>query len=184
MQLLDHVRLMMRYNQRMNRQVLDAAGRLEPVRVRENRGAFFGSVLGTLNHLMVADLIWLRRFFPAFPHFQALRGLEAFPLPQALDQILHENLAPLREAREGLDTILIDWARDDLREEDFARNLTYANMKGVVSTRDFGELLMHLLNHQTHHRGQASTLLFQLGQDVGVTDFLLDIPDRRAQAEA
>lgn len=47
----------------------------------------------------------------------------------------------------------------------------------VISTRNFGELICHLFNHQTHHRGQLSTLLSQLELNLGVTDFLIDIPE-------
>jgi len=55
--------------------------------------------------------------------------------------------------------------------------LHYANTKGVKSQKRFSSLLMHFFNHQTHHRGQATTLLFQAGQDVGATDLLVLIPN-------
>src|SRR5690554_1896142 len=100
MSMLDHVRLMIAYNRRLNGQVYDAAAGLEPARLREDRGAFFGSMLGTLNHLMVADLVWLGRFRAGFPHFAALRALDEFPRPQRLDEILYEDFAALRAARE------------------------------------------------------------------------------------
>ena len=63
---------------------------------------------------------------------------------------------------------------------DFSRNLDYSNTKGVKSTRNFGELVSHLFNHQTHHRGQVSTLLNQMGHDIGTTDYLFDIPEMSA----
>lgn len=178
--MLEHVRLMIGYNRRMNGQIYDIAAALPTQQLREDRGAFFGSVLGTLNHLLVADLIWLNRFRAAFPHFTTLAALDGFPRPQRLEQILHEEFSELRAAREAVDALLAEWVERDLRAEDLAAELDYVNMKGVRSTRNFGEVLMHLFNHQTHHRGQLSTLLFQLGRDVGVTDFLLDIPDRLA----
>jgi uncharacterized damage-inducible protein DinB len=55
--------------------------------------------------------------------------------------------------------------------------LTYANSKGVVSSKPFFGIVMHFFNHQTHHRGQATTLLSQAGVDVGVTDLMALIPD-------
>jgi len=55
--------------------------------------------------------------------------------------------------------------------------LAYDNMKGVPAQRPYASLMLHFFNHQTHHRGQASTLLFQAGQDIGVTDLLALIAD-------
>ncbi|WP_296062630.1 DinB family protein [uncultured Amphritea sp.] len=66
---------------------------------------------------------------------------------------------------------------EEVTADDFNRTLVYANSKGVVSKRDFGELVCHFFNHQTHHRGQASALLSQHGIDVGIRDLLIDIPD-------
>ena len=71
-----------------------------------------------------------------------------------------------------------EWLSIEVVEDDFDRDLTYTNSKGVVSSRNFSELVSHLFNHQTHHRGQVSALLYQKGADIGVTDFLMDIPDR------
>jgi uncharacterized damage-inducible protein DinB len=76
-----------------------------------------------------------------------------------------------------MDGMISQWAHHDLSEEDLTRDLQYTNTKGVASSRNFAEIIMHVFNHHTHHRGQASTLLLQLGQDVGATDFLLDIPE-------
>ncbi|CAM3083108.1 DinB family protein [Moritella viscosa] len=56
----------------------------------------------------------------------------------------------------------------------------YSNTAGAVSERNFGALVSHLFNHQTHHRGQLSTILNQLDIDVGVTDLLIEIEDCRA----
>lgn len=178
--MLAHVHLMLAYNARLNRQLYDGAARLDDTQIRTDRGAYFGSVLGTLNHLMVADLIWLARFPPAFPHFTTLAKLDTLPQPRALDEILYIDFNELRQAREQLDRILDEWGHQDLRADDLEQDLVYANRKGITSIRNFGEVLMHLFNHQTHHRGQASTLLCQCGIDIGITDFLIDIPDRAA----
>lgn len=74
-----------------------------------------------------------------------------------------------------LDGIIKGWAAS-VTQADLDHVLQYASMKGVVSRKRFGDLLLHFFNHQTHHRGQATTLLTQAGQDVGTTDLLLLIP--------
>ena len=61
-------------------------------------------------------------------------------------------------------------------ESDFEEDFLYGNTKGLEFNKNFGEVVAHLFNHQTHHRGQVSTLLNQLGKDIGVTDFFVDIP--------
>lgn len=179
MSMLDHVRLLTNYNTRFNRQVYDAAGQLDAGQFQEDRGAFFKSVCGTLNHILVGDILWFTRFYNSFKPYPALAPILAFPVPLSLDHVPYENLGELRVAREQLDAMLCQWAYEDLAESDLDKDLTYANIKGVVSSRNFGETIMHVFNHHTHHRGQVSTLLLQLGHDVGATDFLLDIPESR-----
>jgi len=95
------------------------------------------------------------------------------PVPKALDDLVFSTLDELRMAR---DAMISQWACEDLTAADLEQNLTYANTKGIVSSRNFAEVIMHVFNHQAHHRGQMSTLLMQFGHDVGVTDFLADIP--------
>ncbi len=174
--MLEHSRLMAGYNLRMNRQVYAAAAGLDAAVLNADAGAFFGSIMGTLNHLLVGDLIWLRRFVNHSPRYLSLQVLAELPQATRLDQTLYPTLGALATARALVDETLLQWTARELEADDLVRPLTYGNVKGEVSTREFGELLMHLFNHQTHHRGQVSTLLSQRGVDVGVTDFLVDIP--------
>jgi len=82
----------------------------------------------------------------------------------------------LSEKRAKLDLAIVAWT-SELTEPDLKMHLTYHNTKGVAFSRVFGSLILHLFNHQTHHRGQVTTLLFQSGVDVGVTDLHALIPD-------
>jgi len=175
-----HFQLMAQYNLRMNSQVYEAASQLSADDLAQDMGAFFNSILGTLNHIMVGDLFWLNRF--ALLHgadskqFSSLqRALHHFPKPNALNQILFEDFSELRKTREAMDLAIQVWLQEDISEQDFKLDLTYHNSKCEGATRDFGELVSHLFNHQTHHRGQVSTLLSQKGIDVGGTDFLVNI---------
>lgn len=177
MNLRNHFMLMADYNRRMNVQVYEACSALSDEKLSSDSGAFFGSVLGTLNHILVGDLLWLSRFSIHSDRYQSLNGLSALPKPKTLDETLYPELALLVKARKFVDKIIRQWLDEEIGEDDFNRTLVYANSQGVVCERDFGELLSHFFNHQTHHRGQISTLLSQQNIDVGITDLLIDIPD-------
>lgn len=166
--------LMAEYNRWMNDRMYEAAGRLDHGDLVADKGAFFGSILGTLNHIAVADTIWLHRFAQhhAAP---ALGALSGFPRPPSLRHTLAPDLAGLRAYRVRLDELIQRWVAE-LTPEHLAGTLSYANMAGAVTSKSFGALLQHFFNHQTHHRGQVSALLFQAGVDVGVTDLLAVIP--------
>ncbi len=171
--------LMADYNRWMNRQLYDAAGRLAPAEVARERGAFFGSLLGTLNHLVVADTIWLQRFARHQGGFVALAPLASEPTPTSLRQPMAHDLGTLRLQRDRLDDLIVAWAAE-LTPERLAGDFTHTSTAGVTSRRNFAALVQHFFNHQTHHRGQASTLLSQAGVDVGVTDLLARVPNEEA----
>jgi uncharacterized damage-inducible protein DinB len=174
---LAHLRLLASYNAWMNAKVYDAAAKLTAQDLTADRGAFFGSILGTLNHLVVADTIWLKRFAAHHPaQHAALEPLRLTAMPSALNQILLTELPALRAHRERLDATISEWI-NTLSETDLQHVLQYSNTRGVPAQKHFGTLLIHFFNHQTHHRGQASTLLMQAGEDVGVTDLLALIPN-------
>lgn len=176
---LDHLRLLASYNAWMNARVYDAAAKLPAQDLAADRGAFFGSIIGTLNHLVVADTIWLQRFANHPAQHPTLEPLRKTARPAALNQILFTELPSLRAHRERLDATISAWIAA-LTDADLAHVLHYANTRGVPARKHFGTLLIHFFNHQTHHRGQLTTLLFQAGQDVGVTDLLALIPDAAA----
>ncbi|MFC3150755.1 DinB family protein [Litoribrevibacter euphylliae] len=181
MEYQSHFILMADYNLRMNEQFYEAAGKLSEEEVSADKGAFFGSILGTLNHILVGDLIWLSRFSTHSTRYQSLRALKDLPQPEGLDHVLYPSLELLTPVRQQVDASIKRWLETEVEASDFTKTLTYQNVKGVTSERNFGELASHFFNHQTHHRGQASALLNQLGVDVGVTDFLIDIPDMRVE---
>lgn len=164
------------YNQSLNRQVYEAAARLSPAELLQDRGAFFGSILGTLNHLVVADTIWLKRFCSMDLATPLLDAVRAMDLPSGLAAMLETELPALAARRAELDAIIERWIAT-LTVDDLALQVRYANTKGLRFSRSLGNLLLHVFNHQTHHRGQASTLLFQAGQDIGVTDLLAWMPN-------
>jgi uncharacterized damage-inducible protein DinB/quercetin dioxygenase-like cupin family protein len=166
-----YVRRMAAYNRWMNEKAYAAAARLAPEELSRDRGAFFRSILGTLNHLCVADTIWLKRFAGLDSQPVALSAVADLPQPRGLDEILFDELAGLQQRRRWLDEAILGWAHD-MTEEKLATTLKYASLRGAPFEKPLDELVLHFFNHQTHHRGQATTLLMQAGQDVGVTDLL------------
>lgn len=167
----DELRLMAAYNRWMNARIYAAASGLDDLQLAADRGAYFGSLLATLNHILVADLIWLHRYADAAPDDQALAAIRALPKPIRLDQQLYDGLATLWEQRRAIDAVIEAWL-GGLTEIELAGTISYASLDGVRHQRRLSLLLMHFFNHQTHHRGQASTLLHQAGIDIGATDLV------------
>ncbi|MFZ5782776.1 MAG: DinB family protein [Pseudomonadota bacterium] len=148
------------YNAWANRRLYDAAAALTEADYRADRGAFFKSMHGTLNHLLVTDRIWMQRF------------TGEGEAPARLDAVLHDRLPDLRAAREAEDRRIVAYV-DGLDEERLAGFIRYRR----VSTPDmFVQRLMpaldHWFNHQTHHRGQAHTILTGLGRTAPELDLL------------
>lgn len=160
------------YNAWANSRLYAAAQALSEEEFGRDTGAFFKSMKGTLNHILVADRIWMKRFTGEGDH------------PNSLDAILHEELGHLRIAREAEDDRIRDWV-DHLTEEKIAGRFTYVTITDMktVSQR-LAPALSHFFNHQTHHRGQAHTILSMLGKSPPSLDlvYFLRTPDGQAFA--
>lgn len=175
-----HFQLMANYNDRMNLQIVNVVGSIANSHLNENKGGFFESIFGTLNHILVADLIWLSRFNLHSNNYKSLQTVSELPTPKNLSDILYSDFESYMYVRKTVDSAIKNWLDNDIDDSDFNRSLEYSNTTGIKTSRNFGELLSHFFNHQTHHRGQISTLLNQIGHDIGVTDFLFDIPEASA----
>jgi len=176
MSLKQNFHLMADYNKWMNDNLYEISSTLPASQICEDRGVFFDSILGTFNHLLVGDTIWLKRFSDHPSQFAALNYLQSKPNPKALTEILFENFSELRDARQAMDASIIDFVHQ-ATEADYEHPLSYRNTKGEPYCRKFGFLVHHFFNHQTHHRGQLTALLSQLGLDFGSTDLLAKIPE-------
>jgi uncharacterized damage-inducible protein DinB len=155
-----HFAMFAAYNAWANGQIYDAAAELTDAEFSRDVGAFFGSMMGTLNHLLAADRIWMKRF--------TTEG-EA---PKALDAIIHPNFDPLRLAREAEDQRILEWV-SSLSEKALAGRFTYMTVTDLrtVSQR-LAPALDHFFNHQTHHRGHAHMILSVLGKSPPVLDLV------------
>jgi uncharacterized damage-inducible protein DinB len=162
----EHARAMARYNRWMNDKLFAVAEKLSDEERKRDRGAFFGSIHRTLNHLLLADRVWLARF----KGVQLPEGDFGPGGIQSLDQELYEDFDELRRERATTDDEL-DAFVATLTDESLRGNLRYAR-RGVVNEFPLWHAVAHVFNHQTHHRGQVTTLLMQAGQDPGVTDLV------------
>jgi uncharacterized damage-inducible protein DinB len=177
MSLLSNLQLMSQYNQWMNQKIYQIAQQLGNDKIQQDQGAFFSSLFGTLNHIYVADIIWLRRFAQHSKKYQSINQLQELSSYTELNQTVANDLESLNEFRQELDNIIINWCQE-IDPEDLEKNLLYIDTQGNSYQKNFGQLIHHFFNHQTHHRGQASTLINQQGLDVGVTDLLKIIPEQ------
>ena len=149
---------MARYNQTMNAQVYAACSGLSDEERRRDRGAWFKSIHGTLNHVLLCDKMWLGRF-----------SGQPFPAT-SLDMELFESWDELWAERARFDEVLVAWI-DNLDAEQLRGELRFTPIsRPVEMVMPMWLCVAHLWNHQTHHRGQATALMEAAGADSGVTD--------------
>ena len=159
------------YNRWMNERLYAIADTMGEAERRLDRGAFFGSVHGTLGHILTGDRIWLRRL-TGDPDRHVLPGPDRKPMDSVrLDVDLYPDFDELRAERARTDADLAAWI-DTLTADVVAADVTYTDTRGDEHTHPLWWSIEHLFNHQTHHRGQATTLMMQAGHDPGVTDLV------------
>ena len=157
------------YNRWANRRVYADAATLPDEVLKRGAGLFFGSLHGTLNHMLVADYIWMRRF------------TEEGPQPERLNQILYEDFSELRAARQAEDERIVGFVTG-LTEYD--RVMTYRNSTGKTFRQALGPALVHFFNHQAHHRGQLHAGLTIAGVREPTSLDLLVLQRSGADAQA
>jgi uncharacterized damage-inducible protein DinB len=145
-----HFVMMAKYNRWANTRLYAMAAALSDELYRKDVGIFFKSLHGTLNHLLTTDRIWMRRLDGTGDH------------PDKLNAIIFADLPSLHEARKTEDERIIRFV-DGLSEDDFDRVWDYRTLNGTPQRQPIGEILAHLFNHQTHHRGQAHAALTAVG---------------------
>ncbi len=149
--------MMATYNRNANETLYEACSKLSENDLTADKGAFFGSILATLNHIMVGDDIWMSRF-------------EKTPLPhKQLDAVPYGNFTDLKKARAERDQKFIAFFKNTdgaFYEGDFA----FTSMAGDTFIKPLQQIVAHFFNHQTHHRGQVHTLLTQAGVKTPVSD--------------
>lgn len=162
------VAMMARYNRWQNISLYTAADGLSEEARRQDRRAFFGSIHGTLNHLMWGDRMWMSRFWPDRVKRPAVSIQESMRLV--------EDWGELRGCRAELDSDILDWS-GVVADDWLAGDLTwFSGAVGREVTRPAGLCVTHFFNHQTHHRGQVHAMLTAAGAKPDDTDIFL-MPD-------
>jgi uncharacterized damage-inducible protein DinB len=164
-----------RYNRWMNDSLYGVAAALSDEARKRDVGAFFKSIHGTFNHLLLADRVWLARF----KGVTAPDGFMATGI-RSLDQELYVDFEELRRERALTDDELSAWV-SELSRERLAAPLVFVR-RGKKHQAPLWWTVAHVFNHQTHHRGQITTLLSQQGCDPGVTDLYAMFLEEAARA--
>ncbi len=162
-----HFAMMAHYNEWANERLYGTARTLPDALYRRDVGAFFKSLHGTLNHLLTADRIWMRRLTGSGDH------------PERLDAIIFDDLPSLATARQQEDERIRSFI-DGLADSSFGEMVDYRTLNGTPQRQTRREILAHLFNHQTHHRGQAHGILSILGVEPPPLDLLIMQRERSA----
>ena len=159
----DYVRTMAAYNAEMNRRIYAAAERLPDAARRLARGAFWGSIHGTLCHLLWGDRMWMCRF----------DGWEKPSVVQKDSATLIVDFGELKSARVEADERISNWAAR-VNNNWLAEEQVWFSQSANKELRQPRSLLVaHFFNHQTHHRGQAHAMITACGEKTGDTDLFL-----------
>ena len=169
--IVEQYRLLARYNTWMNERLYALAATLSDADRRADRGAFFRSIHGTFNHLLLVERVWLHRL-TGDAALSTSRDGEGNPIRvRTLDQELYADFDVLRREQAATDAHVERWA-DELDPAVLAGPIRYRSTDGTERAHPYWQAVTHLFNHQTHHRGQLTTLFSQLGRDPGVTDLI------------
>ena len=160
MNTIDYFQRLSQYNQWMNEKIYQVCAFIPDEVRREDKKAFFDSIHGTLNHILLADKLWLSRFKKYTFEFKSLRE----ELVTEFDLLWEERQKTDQEIQTYIDS---------LTEEKLLESWSFnSHSQQRKCTFLLWHLLQHFFNHQTHHRGQLTTLISQCGYDFGVTDLL------------
>jgi len=173
MNLIAQFRTMAQYNTWMNRSIYETCAALSDEERQRDFHAFFGSIHRTLNHLLLTDRAQMGRFVGT-DRMQSLDEAGRVIEIRSIDQELYADFAMLRREREKTDAMIEAWtSSDEITAEFLEGEMIYDAMSAAGCYRvPMWIAVTHFFNHQTHHRGQITTLLSQLGRDAGVTDLM------------
>ncbi len=154
--------LLASYNAKTNQEMMRILGAQAPELLSRPAGAYHGSILGVLNHLLQADVLWLRRFAQQLPELSFVPPeLPQFKV-QGLKEVVWGSLPVFQPVREKADELLARTVQG-LPATRYPEILEYRNIKGEPQRKVIWRTLLHVFNHQTHHRGQVAALLDQFG---------------------
>jgi len=168
--LTDNFRMMAKYNQRMNEQLLTVCEKLTSEQLHQQTNSFFSTVLCYWNHLLFGDLIMLSRLVDNGIVDVEPSILKSLPTAKSINDQFVNNLAELKLLRSRVDEIYVNITQE-FTSDCCDKIVSYTTTDGGVLEKTVGEFCQHIFNHQTHHRGQLTCILSQFGLDFGCTDF-------------
>jgi uncharacterized damage-inducible protein DinB len=166
----ENYRALARYNTWMNRRIYAVCLRMSDEERTRDVGAFFKSIHGTLNHLLMGDHAWLLRCTGDVQRFSPRDGRGEIIALRGYGHVLYEDFTEMAARREIADQMIEDWT-SSLTADTLGRNVQYRGLRGGYD-HPLWWCATHLFNHQAHHRGQLTTVMTQLGYEPGVTDFI------------
>jgi uncharacterized damage-inducible protein DinB len=156
--------LMARYNQTVNNQLFDLLDKCDSEIITGNEGSYFNNILGLLNHILVSDLGWLTAYRDSSLDLPSLNSSVLDFEHPGWRKNLYNDLVKLRSHRDKVDSLFIDFV-DETPGDFLEGNVEVTRSNGKKHNFPFGKVLMHLFNHQTHHRGAISQILDKNGVD-------------------
>jgi uncharacterized damage-inducible protein DinB len=160
----------------MNAQLLACCRNLPDDKLAEDTKTFFPSIISYWNHLMFGDLIMMNRLASNEIGSLTVADLAIFPKPVSTQDTYFDNLSDIGNARHNIDTLIFEWC-STLTAKDCEQILTYRTTEGHKLSRRASDIIQHMFNHETHHRGQLTCILSLNNVDYGCTDLPVIVPE-------
>jgi uncharacterized damage-inducible protein DinB len=158
---IDTIKLLAKYNRKTNEEMNEIVSSLSDQEWKKNFAGYYPSVLSVCNHLYVADFNWLKRFKNLREFDYTKTAL--FDSSYSFTSSMFDSISRYVEMRKELDDVFMRMS-EEVSEDDFEETLKWKNFRGEDQERNFGGILLHVFNHQTHHRGMISLYLEFLGK--------------------
>ncbi|KEQ17536.1 DinB family protein [Endozoicomonas numazuensis] len=176
MGLSENFRMLALYNQRMNRQLISVCEELSHEQLHQETHSFFPSIMAYWNHILFGDLIMLQRLVANGLVDVELAILIKLPKATSVNDTFVTTMDELRTVRTIVDSIYLQ-VTESLSSDDYSKIVSYRTTEGQEIRRSMGAFCQHIFNHQTHHRGQLTCVLSQMGLNFGCTDLPVIVPE-------
>lgn len=169
MSLIKNFRMLARYNLRVNSQLMQVSIALPQAQLTTDTRSFFSNIVDYWNHLLFGDLILLRRLAANNLGMLSQQSFVGLPLAKSPADVYATDIHELKELRRKVDLLLLKFC-DNLNDDEVENMITYTTTEGEIISKLAADIIQHLFNHQTHHRGQLTCVLSQFGVDYGCMD--------------
>ena len=168
--------MMSLYNQRINNQLINCCLSLPEKDLHKETHSFFANIISYWNHILFGDLILLNRLAATELTHLKLENLAKFPTPETTQDIYHTKFQKLVSLRQDVDELIISFC-EHLTEAECEQVIHYQTTEGESVSKKVADVIQHIFNHQTHHRGQLTCVLSQMDVDYGCMDLPIIVPE-------